>query len=192
MRTEDPRGDEVYQPDAPDDSEVPDYEGIRESEDTLIDRGADPHDEGASPPERPLAVEKEGTTPLEQSSGESLDQRLAQEEPDTAAWAAGNDIGDVPGGEGEPRDDEVGEGRAGRLVAPDEGAHEDEEKDLVADDVGISGAAASAEEAAVHVVPGTEEAPESPEATGGTEALDTPGTPDTPQAPESGEPPPKR
>lgn len=168
MRTEDPRGDEVYQPDAPDDSEVPDYEGIREPEDTLIDRGADPHDEGASPPERPLAVGKEGTTPLEQSSGESLDQRLAQEESDTAAWAAGNDIGDLPGGEGEPRDDEVGEDRAGRLVAPDEGAHEDEEKDLVADDVGVSGAAASAEEAAVHVVPGTEEAaatPETPEAT---------------------------
>jgi hypothetical protein len=41
----------------------------------------------------------------------------------------------------------------GRLVAPDEGAHEDTEKDLVAEDVGIDGAAASAEEAAMHVVP---------------------------------------
>ena len=35
----------------------------------------------------------------------------------------------------------------------DQGAHEDAEKDLVADDVGIDGAAASAEEAAVHVIP---------------------------------------
>ncbi|WP_255947195.1 DUF5709 domain-containing protein [Streptomyces odontomachi] len=184
MRTEEPRGDEVYQPDAPDDSEVPEYEGIRESEDTLIDRGADPYDEGASPPERPLAVEKDGTTPLEQSTGESLDRRLAQEEPDTAAWASGNGIGDLPGGEGEPRDDEVGEGRAGRLVAPDEGAHEDEEKALVADDVGIAGAAASAEEAAVHVVPGIEEEiPETPEATEVSETSKPPGTSDTPENP---------
>ena len=36
---------------------------------------------------------------------------------------------------------------------PDEGLGEDLEKDLVGDDVGIDGAAASAEEAAVHVVP---------------------------------------
>ncbi|MER6984744.1 DUF5709 domain-containing protein, partial [Streptomyces carpinensis] len=42
--------------------------------------------------------------------------------------------------------------RSGRLVAPDEGAHEDEEAALVAMDVGIDGAAASAEEAAMHVV----------------------------------------
>ena len=42
--------------------------------------------------------------------------------------------------------------RAGRLVAEDEGAHPDEEEDLVARDVGIDGGAASAEEAAVHVV----------------------------------------
>ncbi len=161
MPTEDPRGDDVYQPDAPDDSEVPDHEGIRDWEDTLIDRGADPHDEGASPPERPLAVEHEGTTPREQYEGESLDQRLAEEEPDPAltgsAAADDNGIGDLPGGAGEPRDDEVGDGRAGRLVAPDEGAHEDEEKDLLAQDVGIDGAAASAEEAAVHIVPNPDE-----------------------------------
>jgi hypothetical protein len=37
-------------------------------------------------------------------------------------------------------------------VAPDEGAHEDEESRLLATDVGIDGAAASAEEAAVHIV----------------------------------------
>jgi hypothetical protein len=164
MPTEDPRGDDVYQPDAPDDSEVPDYEGIRDEEDTLIDRGADPYDEGASPPERPLAVEHVGTTPREQYEGESLDQRLAEEEPDPAmdATPAGDDngIGDLPGGAGELRDDEVGDHRAGRLVAPDEGVHGDDEKDLLADDVGIAGAAASAEEAAVHIVPDPEELPD--------------------------------
>ena len=42
--------------------------------------------------------------------------------------------------------------RAGRLVAEDEGAHADDEEDLIARDVGIDGGAASAEEAAVHVV----------------------------------------
>ncbi|GHH73258.1 hypothetical protein GCM10018793_11670 [Streptomyces sulfonofaciens] len=152
MAADDTSGDDVYQPDDPDE---PLYEGIREPEDTLIDRGADPYDEGVSPPERPLAVEHQGTTAREQNEGESLDQRLAEEEPDPALDDALLDdgIGDAPGGNGEPRDDEVGDDRAGRLVAPDEGAHEDEEKDLLAEDVGISGAAASAEEAAVHVVP---------------------------------------
>jgi hypothetical protein len=42
--------------------------------------------------------------------------------------------------------------RAGRLVEPDEGLESDTEKDMIAHDAGISGAGASAEEAAVHVV----------------------------------------
>ena len=37
-------------------------------------------------------------------------------------------------------------------MAPDEGTHEDEESALIATDVGIDGAAASAEEAAMHIV----------------------------------------
>ena len=41
--------------------------------------------------------------------------------------------------------------RAGRLVAEDEGAHADSEPDLVAQDVGIDGGGAGAEEAAVHL-----------------------------------------
>ena len=42
--------------------------------------------------------------------------------------------------------------RAGRLVAPDEGFGEDVEAELVAEDVGIDGGAASAEEAAIHII----------------------------------------
>ena len=42
--------------------------------------------------------------------------------------------------------------RTGRLVAPDEGTHSDTEADEVSDDVGRSGGAASAEEAAVHII----------------------------------------
>jgi hypothetical protein len=49
--------------------------------------------------------------------------------------------------------DEFGEQepRAGRLVEPDEGLESDTEKDMIAYDAGISGAGASAEEAAVHI-----------------------------------------
>ena len=38
------------------------------------------------------------------------------------------------------------------MVAPDEGAHEDDESDSIAFDAGKAGSAASAEEAAMHVV----------------------------------------
>ncbi|MFI1361210.1 DUF5709 domain-containing protein [Streptomyces sp. NPDC020898] len=109
-------------------------------------------DEGYSPPEKPLGVTKAGTTAAEQHEGESLDDRLRQEVPDVAT-PAGDGIGDLPGGEGEPRDPETGTDRAGRLVAPDEGTRTDTTKELVADDKGIDGGAAGAEEAAVHVVP---------------------------------------
>ncbi|MFJ8820865.1 DUF5709 domain-containing protein [Streptomyces sp. NPDC102467] len=151
-------GDEVYQPGDPDARED---EGVLDVEDTLTDRGVDPYDEGWSPPERPLGVEHTGNTAAEQRDGESLDQRLAEERADPAVdeyealesdEQAGDGVGDLPDGEGEPLDGEVGAARAGRLVAPDEGAHEDAEKDMLAEDVGIDGGAASAEEAAVHLV----------------------------------------
>jgi hypothetical protein len=142
-------GDEVYQPDG---SEVSDDGGILDVEDTLLDRGADPFDEGWSPPERPLGVASTGTTAAERTAGKSLDQRLSEEAPE-GSGPAGDGIGDLPYGEGERLDEEVGDDRAGRLVAPDEGAHEDAEKDMIASDVGIDGAAASAEEAAVHLIP---------------------------------------
>nr|WP_128381368.1 DUF5709 domain-containing protein [Streptomyces cavernae] len=108
-------------------------------------------DEGYSPPEKPLGVTKKGVTAAEQHEGESLDERLRQEVPEAEAQA-GDGIGDLPGGEGEPLDPEAGTDRAGRLVAPDEGARTDTTKELVAEDEGIDGGAAGAEEAAVHVV----------------------------------------
>ncbi|MCX5336268.1 MULTISPECIES: DUF5709 domain-containing protein [unclassified Streptomyces] len=151
-QNDDVMGDEVYQPQGIDDRED---EGVLDAEDTLSDRGSDPYEEGWSPPERPLAVEHQGTTAREQHEGESLDQRLAEERTDPALEELDADdrVGDLPGGQGEPLDAEVGADRAGRLVAPDEGAHEDAEKDMIAEDVGIDGGAASAEEAAVHRVP---------------------------------------
>ncbi|HEY6740949.1 MAG TPA: DUF5709 domain-containing protein [Lapillicoccus sp.] len=144
-----------------------DDEDQLESEDTLVDRGVDNVlDEGYSPPEKPLGVDRWGTTAWEQSQDETIDQRIQQEEPDpnTAYGAPDNesgldeDEGDMVGGDDPDaipaENDFVGDmgQRAGRLVDPDEGVREDQEKDLVAEDVGISGAGASAEEAAMHIV----------------------------------------
>jgi Family of unknown function (DUF5709) len=106
-----------------------------------------PLDEGWSPPERPRAVDDWGTTPREEAEGESIDRRLARELPDFGGEEDSDDLGDVSGTDGELRDDEVGDPRAGRLVA-DGGA----DGELDAQDVGVDGAAASAEEAAVHVI----------------------------------------
>ncbi|MDO0928931.1 DUF5709 domain-containing protein [Streptomyces sp. TG1A-8] len=142
-------GDDVYQPDP---SEIAEDSGVLDLEDTLDADGVDnPLDRGWSPPERPWAVEHTGVTARERLTGETLDQRLAEELPDVAA-VGGDGLGDCDGTDGELLDNEVGDVRSGRLVAPDEGVHEDEESALVATDVGIDGAAASAEEAAVHVV----------------------------------------
>src|SRR3954469_18354151 len=116
-------------------------------------------DEGYSPPEKPLGVTRHGTTAAEQHDGETLDERLAQEVPE-ATEPPGDEVGDLPGGEGEPVDPEAGADRAGRLVAPDEGARTDTTKETVASDVGIDGGAAGAEEAAVHVVEDETELPE--------------------------------
>ena len=149
MNSADGWGDDVYQPDG---SEIQEDSGLLDGEDTLVDDGVDdPLDRGWSPPERPWAVERPDVTAAERQHGETLDQRLAEELPDFVMPDT-DGIGDCEGTDGEPLDNEVGAVRSGRLVAPDEGAHEDEESALVARDVGIDGAAASAEEAAMHIV----------------------------------------
>ncbi len=88
-----------------------------------------------------------GNTPFEEATGETLEQRMRQEEPEPDPYAE-------PSDDDQDEDDEheVGNRRAGRLVDPDEGLGEDTEKDLVGNDVGIDGAGASAEEAAMHII----------------------------------------
>jgi hypothetical protein len=108
----------------------------------------DPLDRGYSPPEKWSVAEGFGNTPYEEATGETLEQRVAQEEPEPDPYAEAETLA-----VDEILDGEVGDERAGRLVAPDQGLGEDTEKDLVGTDVGIDGAAASAEEAAVHVIP---------------------------------------
>ncbi|HTX97835.1 MAG TPA: DUF5709 domain-containing protein [Mycobacterium sp.] len=133
------------------------YSGEEENqlqpEDTLIDRGIDDIlDEGYSPPDRLYGRGAFGPS-------ETMDQILAEEEPDPASRInvvideAEQQRADESERETEfPERAEVGRARAGRLVAPDLGFGEDAEADLVAEDVGIGGGAASAEEAAVHII----------------------------------------
>ncbi len=112
-------------------------------EDTLLDRGtADVLDEGYSPPESYSAAERFGNTAAEMREGETLDQRIAQEEPDVSSDPSDEFLDDG----------EVGSQRAGRLVDPDGGIGPDHDAELIGEDVGIDGAGASAEEAAVHII----------------------------------------
>ena len=145
-------------------ADLEDYQ-VMDSSATLDDApGADPLDRGVIPPERWSAGMRFGTTESEQADGESLDQLLAEEEPE-------------PGLDEEPDDESLGRAaddddaladedvdglllddgpdpRAGRLVSVDD---EDDlfpasDGDLIGTDAGIDGGAATAEEAAVHVV----------------------------------------
>lgn len=105
-------------------------------EDTLLERGVDDLlDEGYSPPERDRSNHF-GETALEESTGESLDQRLAEEEADV--W----DRPDIGGREPD---------RAGRLEA-DTDALDGRANDSYARETGVAGGAATAEEAAMHVI----------------------------------------
>ncbi|GGR96838.1 hypothetical protein GCM10010269_39610 [Streptomyces humidus] len=146
-------GDDVYQPDG---SEVQDDVGLLDASDTLDYRAGDQAmDEGYSPPERPWGVEHTGVTASERHRGESLDERLSEEVPDIGV-PEGDGIGDAWDTDGELIDDEVGDERAGRLVALDEGTRGNTESGLFAFDRGLDGAGASAEEAAIHVIPDPE------------------------------------
>lgn len=105
-----------------------DYHGVED----VLDEGVVPRD-GWSP------GQGFGNTAAEELEGESLEQRLAQEVPDynpeRDTWS-----------EDDLDDDQVGDERSGRLVLSDSG------DDRYGVDVGIDGAGASAEEAAMHVI----------------------------------------
>ena len=132
---------EIYGGYSVDDEDQPQGDGDSMSDDRGL---TEPLDEGYSPPEKWSVGQGYGNTPLEEELGETLDQRIAQEEPEPDPYAE-EDVEDLDDGE-------VGNARAGRLVAPDEGAGEDEDSEMFADDAGIDGAGASSEEAAMHVV----------------------------------------
>jgi hypothetical protein len=128
-------------------------DGVIEGSDSLEDGPTgDPLDTGIIPTDRYYGADRFGTTEEEEEEGESLDQHLAEEQPDVDPYAEAEAEDEEADSEDEylAGTDEP-DPRAGRLVAEDEGAHPDAEPDLVAEDVGIDAGAAGAEEAAVHV-----------------------------------------
>ena len=148
-----------------------DAEDQLQPEDTL-EGGGDPLDEGYSPPDAQDRRTEWGTTAYEQSQVETIEQRIMQEEPDpNSAYGAPDDEGgldrenrgeDRLGGDDEDSipvsEDFLGEDDSvdqpvGRLVAPDEGAHEDRDAEMDAEEYPDTGGE-SAEEAAMRIVEG--------------------------------------
>lgn len=107
--------------------------------DTLIDRGVDDVlDEGYVAPDDWSPAQGFGNTPAEMRQGESLEMRIKQELPEVDPKKLDGNWNPLY------EEREVGVKRAGRLVVGENGT--------VGRDVGYSGGAASAEEAAMHVI----------------------------------------
>jgi hypothetical protein len=161
-----------------------------DEDDNTNDPTASVYDTSWVPDDRPSHRTDFGDTLTEMREGESLDRRLAEDEPDLLEQELGDPVDQILGQRRDTEDDpnveedrdarlateadddpavraalaEAGgdtdvpaaefaeqQPRAGRLVEPDEGLESDTEKDMIAYDAGISGAGASAEEAAVHI-----------------------------------------
>jgi hypothetical protein len=143
-------------------------DGVLEPSDDLStdELDDDPLDTGIEPGDRYGASSWYGVTAAEARRGESLDQLLAEEEPDPNAVYLDDeededDSGEVYGAEIRDDPDEFGDGgsivddrwlggpgpRSGRLVGDGR---------LMATDVGVDAGAAGAEEAAVHLEEDTE------------------------------------
>lgn len=112
-----------------------------DTERSLVERGVeDPLDEGIIAPDDWSGVMNEA---LEQPEG--LAERIKQEDPERDRY-------EEPDWDGRGEDEQPRR-RAGRLVDANDGYDdEDHEASLVGYDVGISGGAASAEEAAMRIV----------------------------------------
>ncbi|WP_051208516.1 DUF5709 domain-containing protein [Propionicicella superfundia] len=141
-----------YDPTMPDESEQLDQ---LQPDETMIDRGvADILDEGLTVPENWSPAQGYGNTPAEMRQGETLDQRVVQEIPEPAPAVEPP----APWNPDPTERREVGSRRSGRLVDANEGyPGEDSEAQAVGHDVGLSGGAATAEEAAMHVIDEFEE-----------------------------------
>jgi Family of unknown function (DUF5709) len=145
--------------------DLEDYE-VLDSSDTLAGPpGDDPLDRGVATPERWTAPIRTGGTADEQEAGESLDELLAEEEPDVGAYDYDDDELD-DSDENAPEDDvrralrdEGPDPRVGRLTAEnddpynfDGSPYASDGGDAVGYDAGLAGGAATAEEAAMHAL----------------------------------------
>ncbi|MBO0832944.1 MAG: hypothetical protein J2P28_10765 [Actinobacteria bacterium] len=148
--------------------DLADYQ-VLDSADTLACApGDDPLDRGVATPERWSAAMRFGSTAAEHRSGASHDRLLAREDPDDGLDSA-NDRPDGISWDANATDDDIANRlandgpapRAGRLIraVADEAVYRTWEIDAVARDVGIDGGGATAEEAALHVVPDEQTGP---------------------------------
>jgi hypothetical protein len=133
-----------YDEAVPDESEQLDQ---LQPDETLLDRGVnDVLDEGYVTGENWSPAQGFGNTPAEMKKGETLDMRIAQELPEPVK-------DETPWNDDPSEAREVGHLRAGRLVDANGGVPGlDTESEVVAKDVGIDGGAATAEEAAMHII----------------------------------------
>jgi hypothetical protein len=116
---------------SPEEEGIPDFDELPAG----LARTGDPTEGLVPPRDQPLASDGYGTTPAEEELGESLEQRVLQEEPEPGGWS-GVDAADPP---------------AGRLMQPDEGMLDfddtaEEVADQADDYIGLS-----AEEEAVRI-----------------------------------------
>ena len=115
-------------------------------EDGLIDRGVDDLlDEGYVAPDGWSPAQGFGNTAEEMQRGETIEQRITQEQPEESPR--------IPG-RWNPTDEEreVGSVRAGRLIHDPTETFGNSGRHSTGTDVGIAGGAASAEEAAVYII----------------------------------------
>jgi hypothetical protein len=139
--------------------DLADFE-VLDAADTLTGPpGDDPLDRGVITPERWSAAMQFGSTAAEQEAGESLDQLLAEEEPDIRLemdvdpqQADGWDENATEADIHRLAQDATPDPRTGRLAPEDDDGFPIANADYVARDAGIDGGAATAEEAAIHLV----------------------------------------
>lgn len=152
----------MAQRDYEDQPEAPDLGGAVQltTSDTLAGPAGDVDalDAGYVPPDRPYVVEDDDVTAGGQLRGDTLDERLAREVPE-----------EVP----------VDVDRAGRLADPAQDGALGRVDALDAQDVGIDGGAASAEEAAMHVVDLGADPDALADSEGGQAAVDDPAVAET-------------
>lgn len=143
---------------------IPDYadDDSTAYDDVDTGREADGLNPAMMPRDQPVGMTKFGTTPEEARIGESLDLKLDREAPERDP--GGIDRSLLDDGPVDPHldsqvsmydrplGDEDAGSPVGRIVEPDEGAHEDVDKDMIGYDAGAAGGGASAEELAMHEV----------------------------------------
>jgi hypothetical protein len=146
-------------------ADLGDYEALDASDTLDGSPGDDPLDRGVVTPDRWSAGIRFGTTAVEQQTGESLDQLLAEEEPDVA-FDTDHEVDEDIGWDENTTDEDIGryllddgpDPRAGRLADEDAEVYEEGDNyllahdDRVAHDLGTDGGGATAEEAAIHIV----------------------------------------